>query len=37
MYLIKELFKIRDSQLLIGEDEDGNNIVFKPWILEKNC
>ena len=29
MYLIKELLKIRDSQLLIGEDEDGNNIVFK--------
>lgn len=30
MYLIKELFKIRDSQLLICEDEDGNNNVFKP-------
>ena len=29
LYLIKELFKIRDSQLLICEDEDGNNIVFK--------
>lgn len=30
VYLIKELYKIRDSQLLICEDEDGNNSVFKP-------
>lgn len=29
MYLMKELLKIRDSQLLICEDEDGNNSVFK--------
>lgn len=29
MYLIKELLKIRNPQLLICEDEDGNNTVFK--------
>lgn len=30
MHLVKELMKIKDPQLLIFEDGQGNNIVFKP-------